>query len=576
MLAVGITIPPLPCAPSGVPVEFSSPSAMFDSLSAANYFIGSDTPVSNMGENCSLVIGYQHLAPTSDSVPWCAVGATSGWFLDGNATYLYANLRNPTLKIGTIGAHQYGYNVAAVSHLTGGEWRGCMNGDTAQRVVHAAGTTYVNVDATARELIGRCYAPVGSYPATKLPPLWCAYLTRALTDAERTEWTRTDRLDRFAPPAALLSDPSLVLLYTAEAWDGGVTLTPVVGAQLLTRTGAPTRTTLESEAVYAPPAAYYHDTIRSLDVSKRQAFARLLATTTANKAAALLHDGLPAGQQTAFLPYKEIGLRSNNVWVDELDSKFPGAHDQTIDASGLAAGAKSLEFIEGLRVQDSGDASANHGYTAPKVRVPASTPLTFIKPARPKKRIIALTDSIGEQVPLGIPARDSWTMLLRASLSADWGLTAACRGGGSVFSVASPAYLSATVARLAKLLDGTEENHLWFALEVNDQIYSLWGTDLAAYGAAKLALVDAVAALGVPGLHVYLASAILRTVEPVGPPSLQDYRDVTHACAAARPGTVDVRCEDWVEVTRGADGLHTDIAGSAAMAARIGPIIGIY
>ena len=554
----------LATAGDGIVREYAPASAQIDSCSTANYFTsatGAGGPDLVAGSGSFIAIKFWDDGISAASVNWSYTDAASGWSLFCNGTGLYLYLHNPTAAASPlIVGRTYGMHTLVITRTAAGAIKACIDGGAVATLF--ASPTYINGTSEAREYVGKAHASFGAWAAAKMQPIAWLYGTREASDAELQAWTDQSVTDLYHFPASLTGDAAVTHYAKAEDWDGSSsTITPAIGSRTLTKTGSPTKGIVAAETVYTVPAWAWHDSPRTNTLAQRTSFARYRVTTSATRVAVINADNLLDIQKSTFTTLRQIGVNvgsaadgSGGTWTDRCYCRNLGGRPDFMSAAGLGAGAKTIDLIEGIKVQDSTSTPIlGNGFTSAKIRAPSASPITFVAPTAPASRLLIIGDSIPEQVSGGTPANEAWSALCRRN-----------RGGVAIDCVGSSglrhwAYASgdraASVARWSALLDGTAANTIWFALGTNDYGLVLWGGDLVAYGTCWGQVYDDIHTAR-PDVVIYAQTPILRTADG----TLGDWRAAQEAQATGRAWVHHI---DGTEptLTRAADGIHLTAAG---------------
>lgn len=558
----------------GIVRESVPGAAKLTSLSTANYFTsatGAGGPDLLPGNTIALKWWSDN--PTTDSFAWGYTDGSSGWSIDINGSNVYVYLRNPgTLALVITGQGWiYGLNSVVITRTAGGAIRASLNGSTVVAV--SASPTYVQVPAGGLEYVGRSHPTIGSYTAAKVPLIDWGWLNREASDAELSEWSRTDMADCWHLHSSLVADAALQHRICAEDWDGSSsTITPRVGTRTLTKAGSPVRTAIAARTRYTIPAWAYQDGPQTVTAASRFFAERVRLSTDATELSIQLDDGLGASSPS-YVAYKGAGIRvgaaadgSGGTWLDNLNAFGASGYPVTVEASGLGAGAKDIDLLEGLRIQTGTGPYTSIGYTLSKVSVPATTALTFARKTAPANRLLLVTDSLGEQVVQtgSIVTQQAWSAICRVNRGA---VTVDAVGSSSYYSRAyQSAWRAASVAKWVALLDGTSTNTVLVALGTNDYGINPWATNLDNFEACVAATFDDLHAAA-PSAVVYMMLPPTRTTEG----TIEDWRTRMRTVASTRAW---INVIETIDAARAADGLHWTIAGHVTVEAAIRTVLG--
>lgn len=551
----------------GIVREYAPASAQVDTFASGSYFY---TPTGFAG-GPDLAPGTTHVlrfwnnkSAGADAIIFGYGANNEGWYFNAKNTTGGIGLRagtNTTLSTDYI--ERDGVNVVVITRLADGSIRHSLNGGPAK--LSSASPTYAMGTSASKVYLGRSNPGVGTFPAPLIAFIAYSRLARAASDAELVAWSRTDTVDLYHQPSAVLSDAALDFDIHAEGWDGSASSWAFSrGSITLTKAGTPAKTTLAAETVYTIPAAMFHDSQKSVDVYDRGSFARVVFDTEATSRLQWTF------RDTGSVWTREFAVLENGVFktvkiVSGAD--IVGGNPRFVSSPvALTAGSKRITLVEGCRDQGGTGPYYGDGVTTAKLRAPSSQPITFVAPTRPSTRLLVVGDSISVGIKATVPETDAWPVLIRGIAPAGWGVTSDGWNASSIYDrTKQPAWMAASVARWSALLDGTSANILWFALGTNDWGIGLWVGNTTAYSNHWGAVFDAIRAAR-PDVTIIAQTPILATVDD-SPSSQQPWREAIVTAAAAR-GIRYVRGELWTDLEM-ADHLHPSTAGYATYAGHV-------
>lgn len=515
---------PAPAATSTASASIGPFATSSDRLSVT----GSGGP--NLGASKSIGVLFEMYERVRKGVAetiWSYADATSGWYLtlDGNTNNLTLITAGGTTYTYTGGPVSAGLHCIWITVTAGSAIRISVDGQNASQL--SATLTYTNGSASARNVIGGLNTAVNAtgFPLTGGRVLGTAYIGAALSDANLQSYSNVvNQTERYLWPAAVTGHASAVSVWHATDWDGssGTTTAGFGSAPTTwTKAGSVSKNTIKAEYIYTLTDAMFSDAAASTSqtyqnggtYSLRNSFARVqfasasptrivvgvaadgavLGSGTAWPNVALRVDGVPTGAQYGGAQANEAGLFRQ---VDFMPGTFQAG--------------SAFELTDGLVMRTSFTGVARSAAGAQTIRVPTDAPITAITtPTAAANRLIVMGDSITEGSGLSNSGIAAWPMLVRADRTE---VTSDGIGTGRAYELMkdSPS-ITATVARLTALCDGTSSNKLWFAYGINDWANTPAQT-AANFGTSLGALMDAIHA-ALPSLTIYLQTPISRSSE---------------------------------------------------------------
>ena len=539
----------------------SAPASALLSAPTASDFLATVAGVGkwDFGTDCSFVLLWRNNSHTAgDQCPLSMSDGTSGFWIDvlgGGQTYIqFRAAGNTPIACGYHVAH--GWNCLAATHLAGGSVRASLNGITAFQA--AAAPTYTALGTNGRVHLGRAHASIGTYPATKAQLVAVVFLNRALSDAELQAASSCDRVDSWHLPIA--SDASVERVIRIEDWSGSGDFT--TGGVTYAKNGSAAKTALPAEYVYTPTGDWFHDSPATETPVARLSLARLKFTTSATQVA------FDVWQNNASLTnvLRAIGLHSAGAWVESKRWNQVNSVQRLDFATSLSASSKTIETTDSIKQEV--DASDNcTGFGVKRIRVPQSTPATFVRPSSPASKLVLVTDSIFIQTQTLTPNQQCAAAQIRAAYPGE--VATYCAGFGAwYYTCRTTTDRAKFVARVKELMGSSATKTLVIALGTNDCAINPWAVnqsspDFTAYKACITAtLQDLHAAVPDMAIRVYLP--ILRTTDTYQPA----WRTAISDACVGLPSVTVVHAENWT-ITKQGDGIHPSDTGHTELAAYV-------
>lgn len=261
-----------------------------------------------------------------------------------------------------------------------------------------------------------------------------------------------------------------------------------------------------------------------------------------------------------FPQFTEIGVVINGVYSQSLTIPASGS---SVSVLTLAAGAKTVEFVNGLQSKPS---SLIGSFV---VRVEGNAAITRVNPST-VSRVVFLGDSITVGANSTAPTRDGYAMLLRYSLTNS--IAVEGYGYGSVFRIAGDSTKrTATINRLTTLAP----TKLYLALGTND--YGLESWTAAAFQTEYAAFLVAINT-ALPACQIYAQTPLSRSTEAANGSgsTLGDYRTaISNAASGKSYVTVVSGPSLLTTASLAVDGLHPTTAGHALLAPGVKTAMGL-
>ena len=590
--------------------EVQAAGACVGPFSAANYW--SDTtpqrgPDFIPGTVLNLLVW--STGDNDQQVMWCYnESTTSGWRLQhaGGQRFniLLSNVTYQSLTNMRLGLNNY-----AVQRMQDGSVRSSLNGGAAGEIV--AAPVYVNAGVTARHGIGRSIVPNQQAINTRI--LAGAVLRRAVGDYSDAELEAisgaANGLNRWQLADGIFSDPNLFFGYRFEDWDGVTVALPLfanVGGYSIDRNGTGgTLQTLPSYLRYRIPPPALDDNARFVPANNgTPPGTKRYSIFSQTRFQSDAQDNVSAGLIVDIVRSEDVGDgegENKNCGV-LIDGVAPTGNSgvgtliveekeilRAIDCLGVPAGAaKQFEVITGIQrwPGDYFDDEPIKGFYPQYIRVPQSTPLSWIKPVPPADKIVVFSDGHLIQVegaPVISATFQSWPMLARANAGAGWGFSCEgwqSRAGYTLFGTVD--YRTSNLEILRKHLTGTSSNTLWMDFGTTDYNHINWGvppaTGLSNFGDALGAWLDLIHA-EFPALIIYVALGVPITYGLVpsfaGWTITPELEAVINATCAARAFVTYVDARLWVSGAGiGSSGTYYTELGHQQYEAQFRAIIG--
>jgi lysophospholipase L1-like esterase len=283
--------------------------------------------------------------------------------------------------------------------------------------------------------------------------------------------------------------------------------------------------------------------------------ARLVYSTTATNASIETYNNI----YPYYPQFTKIGVR-----VDGADyaTVTPGKVGRVVTSLDLPAGAKTVEFINGLQTKPGdlfGTYITNLYFNASITKItPTSTP-----------KIIVYGDSIAVGGNTTNPALEGWVQLVRNAYSGAvqyeaWG----CR------TLSADASTEAKRTTFASLLASQNPTIIWLAIGTNDYYFNSWTAEN--FGIAYADLLDKIHA-ALPNAVIYAQTLLLRNSETAnaGGNTPDDYRAAIATAQSTRSDYCTlVNGKTILEASDLADGIHPTTAGHAKYATAVRAVLG--
>jgi lysophospholipase L1-like esterase len=592
--------------------------ARIGQFSAANNF--SDTTAGQGPElalGTTLVVAFwRDNGTTNNQYLWGFNTLTTGWFiLLGNARNIFLFLRGAgSTGFGNV---YFGLNVLVITRTSGNTYRWSMNGGVTQAMTSPG--SYVAAGASARHCIG--YNVVeAAFPGTQHSVIWQAFINAGLNDADcQTISGQANALDRWHAPTLVTSHANLTWFANWENWDGSSSTFTGTGngggasPYTMTKAGTVPKTVLPSYLRYQIPESAIWDAQPTVTqgvtgqsgLVRRNPFSVARFTSSANDTTGgpggLVVESDVAvwnftGNIIAGVAVNGTNLACNNNGANPIPGIVQTSGyglKRAVDCPGIPAGTgKTFEVTASLLSLVS--TTVCSASTPTHVRVPASTPITWLNKTAPANQVINLIDSLGQEQE-GVtevsavkgPVYEAWPMLERKNFASS---RVACEGWGFgtwAERINTSGKRSATLALLQNLAIGTSQNLFWMMLGTNDYGTNTYAS-LATFESDLTAFMNALIALNLPGFKAWLASPTTRsdTVETNNNPSgwnLPNLRtsisNVVTALANANVIYVDtsdngVLDSGWVIAANRTDGLHYNTAGHSGYEVKMRAVVG--
>jgi lysophospholipase L1-like esterase len=569
-LVISGTTPPLTL------LGTSTASASAGPFSASNYFTGSADP--EMSAGTSVAIMWWSDDYTADERLVSNAGTTlnkSGWYfrlwegsgvLGGQYGVTRFALMGGTGGIGsenTFNGQRYrlGLNCTVITHTAGGNIRQSTNGSPVESI---GSGTYVATDAFAVHYVGK--AQTGSAAAAhKL--IEVAYFNDDLSDADMLAISKSvNEYDAFRLNDTARLHANLVWSnHFGDDWDGGATCASGrgSGANTYTKTGTIAQNAIDAEDVYSFPLAMLRNTLEPTqlaDYIEHDSWASLRLSTDAEAVRVRVH------QTASWLNRYAVGVDVDGAYSGRGDiTEAPGT-TTTVDVTDLGSGLKTIEVFVGLHT-----AGRTGAFFVGEFSVPTGSHVAGVVVTRPPNRCVIVGDSISVGENAIVVTEKAWSLQLRRSLGADWGITN--DGHGSRAVAIEAADLNGMGDSIVARLDGTSRNVVLWELGTVD-----WGpgyeSSKATYKSQVTTVLDRIHTVR-PDAEVIALTAVPRSGEATpnaGGAILQDFRDALNEIAATRGSWMTViDGPSLVSIGTGidADGIHLNNVGSDALAAGI-------